>query len=66
MAKKRSIKRKKGKKHTKAAVFFQTMLITLMFMIISNIAEKDKEEAFLIGTILLMLARIPSTKLLNS
>ena len=39
---KRSNKRKKGKKHTKAVEFSQTMLITLMFFIISNIAEKDR------------------------
>ena len=66
MAKKKKQQKKKGKNHTKAAVFSQTMVITLMFMIISNIAEKDREEAFLIGTILLMLAGIPSTRLLNN
>ena len=65
--KKKEQKKKKKKKnmHIREGATFQTMIITITFMIISDMARNDKEAAFLIGTILLTLAGIPSTRQLK-
>ena len=64
---KKQRKKKKKKKNIsiRAEVIFQLMITTIFFMIILDMEGGDKEAAFLIGTILLMLAGIPSTKQLN-
>ena len=66
MAKKKK-QRKKSKKniHIRAEVIFQAMLTTIFFMTILVMEGGDKEVVFLIGTILLTLAGIPSTKQVN-
>ena len=66
MAKKKK-QRKKSKKNIRirVGVIFQTMLTTIFFMTILDMEGGDKEVVFLIGTILLTLAGIPSTKQLN-
>ena len=62
--KKQRKKNKKKYKH-KGEAIFQLMITTIFFMIILDIDGGDKEVAFLIGTILLTLAGIPSTRQLN-
>ena len=63
MARKKKQRKKDIKNtHIREEATFQTMIIRIIFMIISDMARNDKEAAFLIGTILLTLVGIPSTK----
>ena len=61
--KKQQKKKKKKKISIRAEAILQLMITKIFFMIILDMEGGDKEAAFLIGTILLMLAGILSTKL---
>ena len=63
MARKKKQWKKRHNKYThKGRGYFSDNDYNTFFMIISDMARNDKEVAFLIGTILLTLAGIPSTK----
>ena len=65
MAKKRNKTKKNKKKNIRVGDILLNMIITMFFLLLLEIGGEDKGAAFSIGTILLMLAKTPSTKLLN-